>query len=276
VTKRTFLFVLSIFFIGIDFGLFLSQQSNVVKTNKPVEITREATSTAVVAGLEMEKAHVARVIDGDTIELTDKRKVRYIGIDTPETVDPYRSVGCFGKEAAEINRQLVFNKDVEMEIDTSQTDKFGRLLRYVYVELSDFGRIMVNEYLVAQGYATSNTFPPDVKYQDRFYQAQTSARSSNKGLWSSCTTESSSKEATVSTQFISETDDVKDDSRQETSVTNSSPCKIKGNISSGGKIYHLPSCGSYDKTVIDETVGERWFCTEEAAVQAGWRKAKNC
>lgn len=53
-------------------------------------------------------------------------------------------------------------------------------------------------------------------------------------------------------------------------------CVIKGNISSNGKIYHLPGCGSYDKTVINESAGEKWFCTEAEAVSAGWRKAKNC
>lgn len=53
-------------------------------------------------------------------------------------------------------------------------------------------------------------------------------------------------------------------------------CLIKGNISSGGKIYHLPGCGSYDKTVIDENSGEKWFCSESEALVAGWRKAKNC
>ncbi|MBI2514924.1 hypothetical protein HYV91_01925 [Candidatus Wolfebacteria bacterium] len=53
-------------------------------------------------------------------------------------------------------------------------------------------------------------------------------------------------------------------------------CVIKGNISSGGEIYHLPECASYDKTVINENAGEKWFCTETEAVSAGWRKAKNC
>jgi len=124
---------------------------------------------------------VTRVIDGDTIEVDiggKLYKVRYIGIDTPETVHPSKPVECFGKEASEKNRQLVEGKTVRLEKDVSEIDSYGRLLRYVWV-----GDNFVNDYLVRQGYAYASTYPPDVKYADQFVQAQREARENNRGLW---------------------------------------------------------------------------------------------
>src|SRR3990172_3375325 len=122
----------------------------------------------------LQAAHVISVVDGDTIHvLIDGQRytVRYIGIDTPETVDPRRPVGCFGAEASAENKRLVEGKTVGLERDVSETDRFGRLLRYVYV-----GDGMVNETLVRRCYAQASTFPPDVKYQERFLAAQREAR----------------------------------------------------------------------------------------------------
>ncbi|MBU0708178.1 thermonuclease family protein [Patescibacteria group bacterium] len=125
-----------------------------------------------------EKVKVTRVIDGDTIELEDGRKVRYIGIDTPETVHPDKPVECYGQEASNKNKELVHNKEIEMEKDVSEVDKYSRLLRYIWV-----GNVFVNDYLVRQGYANSSTYPPDVKYQEQFNEAEREARENNRGLW---------------------------------------------------------------------------------------------
>jgi len=122
-----------------------------------------------------------RVIDGDTIEIEGGKKVRYLGIDTPETVDPRKPVQCFGIEASNANKKLVLGKRVKLEKDISETDKYGRLLRYVYVD-----DIFVNDYLVRNGYAYAVTFPPDVKYQQQFLEAQKEARENKRGLWSAC------------------------------------------------------------------------------------------
>lgn len=143
------------------------------------------SASGTVAALTTETATVTRVIDGDTVELSDGRKLRYIGIDTPESVDPRRGVECFGKEAAEKNRELVLGKSVTLEKDVSETDRFGRLLRYVYVE-NEGVRLFINEQLVKDGYAQSSHYPPDVKYQTQFDAAETTARESQSGLWSSC------------------------------------------------------------------------------------------
>lgn len=130
------------------------------------------------------RATVTRVVDGDTIEVNLGGviyKVRYIGIDTPETVHPTQPVECFGHEASAKNSELVAGKMVRLEKDVSETDKYGRLLRYVWV-----GDIFVNDYLVRQGYAYASTYPPDVKYADQFAQAQTEAVENNRGLWAIC------------------------------------------------------------------------------------------
>lgn len=122
---------------------------------------------------------VTGVIDGDTIEIEGRIKVRYIGIDAPETVHPEKPVEYFGKEAAEKNRELVEGKTVRLERDVQDKDKYGRLLRYVWV-----GDVMVNAELVRLGYAYSSTYPPNVKYQTYFLQLEREAREENRGLWS--------------------------------------------------------------------------------------------
>lgn len=260
---------LIVFFLGLTIGSFLvGSQTQTLSNASPAPSTY--TQSATVSGVLAEKAIVKRVIDGDTIELSDGRNLRYIGIDTPETVDPNRPVGCFGKEASGKNKELVLGKEVELEKDVSDTDRFGRLLRYVYIMI-DGERRMVNELLVREGYANASSYPPDVKYQEFLRSAEGIARETNVGMWGPCL--SGSPDLLPSGTLGGANMDTQ---TQVQGVTDAS-CQIKGNVSaSGDKIYHLPGCGSYEKTVIDETVGERYFCTEQDAEAAGWRKAKNC
>lgn len=124
---------------------------------------------------------VTRIIDGDTVELNTGDKVRYIGINTPESVDPRRAVQCFGKESVRKNEELVGGQTVRLVKDVSDKDKYGRLLRYVYV-----GETFINLELVKQGYARVDTVPPDVNYQDLFMQAEHEAKLNKSGLWGKC------------------------------------------------------------------------------------------
>ncbi len=128
-----------------------------------------------------ESALVARVIDGDTIELADGRTVRYIGIDTPETKHPTKGVQCFGKEASMHNQSLVLGKNVVLENDVSTTDRYGRLLKYVWLDGE-----LINYRLVAEGYALASSYPPDIARQATFREAENQARLSSLGLWSAC------------------------------------------------------------------------------------------
>jgi micrococcal nuclease len=205
-----------------------------------------------------ETALVTRVVDGDTIDVDLNgviKRIRYIGMDTPETVDPDSPVECFGPEASERNQALVAGQMVELEKDVSETDQYGRLLRYVYV-----GDRMINEELVLEGFATVATFPPDVKYIDRFVEAERQAREAGRGLWSGCR---------------DNTQPLLSGGCPQGCISPPPGCEIKGNINSSGvKIYHVPSGDYYDATVIDTLRGERWFCTPDEAVANGWRASK--
>lgn len=225
-------------------------------TPSPATAPERLSGSPSPAGLE--EALVINVVDGDTIDVViDGRefRVRYIGIDTPETVDPRRPVECFGREASQQNRELVEGKTIGLEKDVSETDRFGRLLRYVWVNGE-----MVNARLVEEGYATASVFPPDVRHAELFAALEADARSQGRGLWGeACATPEASSAAGGPCDYSGTTEAV-----------------IKGNISlsTGEKIYHVPGGEYYDQTVVDEAKGERWFCTETQAVAAGWRKSK--
>ncbi len=135
---------------------------------------------------------VTKVIDGDTIELQNRERVRFIGIDAPEAWPSHKlerdrkrtkkdreTIIAMGKIATEFTKNLVEGKKVKLEFDVEKKDRYGRLLAYVY--LPD-GR-MLNAELVKEGYARVYTFPPNVKYVDMFLELQREARENNRGLW---------------------------------------------------------------------------------------------
>ena len=128
--------------------------------------------------------HVSRVIDGDTIELAGGEYLRYIGIDTPEEVDPRKPVQCFAAEAAERNKELVEDKDVVFYKDISERDRYGRLLGFVYLPDGTF----VNKMLVNEGYAFSYPYAPDISMAREFRSAEESAHKLLLGLWAGCKT----------------------------------------------------------------------------------------
>jgi micrococcal nuclease len=121
---------------------------------------------------DMEQALVVRVIDGDTIELADGSRVRYLGIDTPESGEYYAS------EATAENRELVEGNIVELQLGERDCDEYGRLLRYVYVN-----GVFVNAELVAQGYAQAYIFDPDERYSQILVQLEQYAKMKERGLW---------------------------------------------------------------------------------------------
>lgn len=128
----------------------------------------------------LEKSVVKRVVDGDTFELTNGQKVRLIGVNTPESVKQNSPVEYFGQESSNYTKKMLTGKTVFLEKDAGDKDKYGRLLRYVYLE----DKTMYNELLTKEGYARVMTVQPNVKYQTRFIEAERFARDNNKGLWS--------------------------------------------------------------------------------------------
>lgn len=128
--------------------------------------------------------YVARVIDGDTIEVRiagEFRTVRLIGIDAPEMVDESRPAECYWREAAEHTSLRLEGGRVRLELDIDKEDDDGRLLAYIWHRGNLFNRA-----LVSRGYATVSSLRPNLRYSDLFATAQRTARASRRGMWDAC------------------------------------------------------------------------------------------
>jgi micrococcal nuclease len=176
------LFLLFILIVSV----FLSSQR---RTQQTESVKGEIGSTEKATGLgkgdlsvenQRQRFFVTRVVDGDTVMLDTGEKLRYIGIDTPETKHPRKPVEYFGKEASAVNTKLVSGKDILVEFDVVKRDKYGRLLGYVFLPDGTF----INAELVKQGYAKVYTYPPNVRYAALFRQLQAEAVKQRRGLWS--------------------------------------------------------------------------------------------
>lgn len=174
------LFVVSLFgaISGATFRTIISSSED-AKT----EVTQDAEPKGEAPKEELgyEIATCIEVIDGDMIKVEidgETYKVRYIGIDTPELHHPSKPVEKYAQEAYEFNKGLVDGKELRLIKDISETDKYSRLLRYVYV-----GDLFVNAELVKQGYAYALSYPPDVAHSDEFVELQAQAREAGLGLW---------------------------------------------------------------------------------------------
>lgn len=129
-------------------------------------------------------ARVTRVVDGDTIEVElggRHETVRYIGVDTPETVDPDKPVQCFGHEASDLNHRLVEGKRVELAFDAERRDTYGRLLAYVYLDGE-----LVNAELARRGLARTLTIPPNDSLAPLFARLAAAAGRAGRGMWGTC------------------------------------------------------------------------------------------
>jgi micrococcal nuclease len=144
----------------------------------PEMVLTEPSQIWVVSETGQFETLVIRVIDGDTVEIEGGRRVRYIGIDTPEIVHPTEPAEYFGEEAAEKNRELVEGRIVSLESDVEVRDEYGRLLRYVWL-----GDTMINAELVRLGYAYAYSLPPDTRYRELFLRLEGEAREQKLGLW---------------------------------------------------------------------------------------------
>jgi micrococcal nuclease len=257
----------------------LKQNESLIEdTNSETPVIKEESSDSQVLGVKEKETSInsvtykyypiVSVVDGDTVKLNidgQTETFRLIGLDTPETVNPRKTVQCFGVEASNKAKELLYGKKVRIETDPTQGtyDKYNRLLGYVYTE----DGLFYNKYMIEQGYAHEYTYNIPYKYQIEFKNAQKQAQANKAGLWSpnTCNGDTTTEKITTTPTIT------------PTATNTTSSCMIKGNISSSKeKIYHMVGCGSYNQTVIDESKGEKWFCTEQEAISAGWRKALNC
>lgn len=192
----------------------------------------------------------ARVLDGDTIEISGQR-IRLEGIDAPEGSQTCARAGggiwrC-GQQASNALKGLIGRQSVRCE--TRGSDRYGRLLGICFVGTAD-----INAEMVRTGLAWAF-----VKYSRTYVTEEAEARGRRVGIWQAPTTTAWDYRAgrwTVADQAVS------------------GDCPIKGNISSSGRIYHMPWSPWYDKVRIEQAKGERWFCSENEALGAGWRPVR--
>jgi micrococcal nuclease len=133
---------------------------------------------------ERVEALVVEVVDGDTarMEISGREQsVRYIGIDTPESVIPGERPECFGKRSAALNRALVEGERVTLVLGTERRDHYGRLLAYVYL-----GERLINAEIVRRGFARTLAIAPNTDFADRFARLQQAAANAGRGLWGAC------------------------------------------------------------------------------------------
>ena len=202
----------------------------------------------------------ARVLDGDTLAVAGQR-VRLNGIDAPETRQACTRDGrrwpC-GKAATQAMRRLIGGSKVTCDI--SGRDKYRRAIGACFAAGRD-----LQQQLVRQGLALAYR-----KYSSRYVPDEEAARAERVGLWSGEFTAPwrwrAERRRTPTRSF--------NRSRPAPAPNSRSSCRIKGNISDHGHIYHVPGGKHYDLTRINEARGERWFCTEADARAAGWRKAR--
>ena len=166
-----------------DFKKINSPETRDLKSE--ILTTPTATPTQTIeASKNLDLVKVTKVVDGDTIKVDiggTIETVRMIGVDTPEIKDPRKTVQCFGKEASAKTKELLENQMVKLEADKTQNDKdkYGRLLRYIYLENGTF----INKKLIEEGYAFEYTYQIPYLYQTEFKAAQQLAETNNLGLW---------------------------------------------------------------------------------------------
>ena len=186
------------------------------------------------------KYKVEKVLDGDSFVIGLNQSVRLANLDAPQLEF------CYGKEAKENIEDLILEKYVRIE--DAGRDHFGRIIGMVYLDDK-----LVNEIIVRNGWAKYQTGGTENKeITELMKKSAKEAKEKGLGVWSrKC--------------------------YQKENLENPE-CLIKGNIgkSDGTKIYHLPGCSEYDRTVVELDLGEQWFCNEKEAERAGYRKSEHC
>ena len=162
---------------------FFIQDEDILRLDNSVSIA--ICGIVLLMGINCTNAQntvlVQRVIDGDTILLANGDRVRYLDIDTPETVHPSKPVECFGPESHQRNQELVENEYITLKQSTTNKDQYGRLLRYVYV-----GDIFVNAVLVSEGYALAKNYNNPGHLYDYLESLEQNASEKQLGLWQQC------------------------------------------------------------------------------------------
>jgi micrococcal nuclease len=153
-----------------------------VTSTESVRASRPPESAAATPG---RTATVTRVVDGDTAHVRFRGRdvtIRFIGVDTPETVAPDQPIECYGPEASHFTSRELTGEKVRLEFDVERIDPYGRTLAYIWLPDGS----LFNETLVRRGFANVATYPPDTKYVGRFEASERAARAAARGLWGAC------------------------------------------------------------------------------------------
>ncbi|PIS08686.1 hypothetical protein COT75_05515 [Candidatus Beckwithbacteria bacterium CG10_big_fil_rev_8_21_14_0_10_34_10] len=186
---------------------------------------------------------VVKVRDGDTFEFEDGRVIRLLNFDAPELRKGEIETECYALESLEVLKSLVLEKRVYFKTDKNEMDRFGRVLAYVFLK-SGKEKIFLNQYLLEIGAGEFFLDTVNLKYQEELIRAAHKGYLEVKGKWSQC-------------------------------APSDSGCLIKGNLDIYDKRwYHLPSFRHYNQVVMNLNKGDKWFCTEEEAIKAGFQKAR--
>lgn len=212
------------------------------------------------ADFETRPHMVKSVIDGDTIRIEKRIKIRLLGIDSPERGE------CYYKESKAYLNELIDEKQVFLEKDITGKDLYDRLLRYVVLKNPDpeENNILVNNQMVLEGYAFAQSISPDKKYRDLLATSERKAKADEKGMWGAC-------------DYLEQEKSAKS-LREKGSEPPNENCTIKGNISEKGygKLYFLEGCPNYSRVKVDTRKGESWFCNEVEAREAGFKRSESC
>ena len=176
---------LVILFVGFKEGNWL-QNLGLTDTYKPQNTYAKSTINGSKDGIE--KSQVRRVIDGDTVELTNGQKIRFLNIDTPETVKANTPVMCYGPEASTFTKKLLTDKMVQLTADKEANDQYGRGLRFIFLDGVDTSNIenSINAELVKNGFARMVVYKPNNTYAKEFQTWENEAKSKKLGLWGVC------------------------------------------------------------------------------------------
>ena len=223
--------------------------------------------TTNYGGIEENLHMVIEVIDGDTFVIgddSDNKKdsesleisVRILNIAAPDRGE------CYFEESRDALKELIEGKEVKLRKDVSGVDKFDRLLRHAFLtsNTEDEDDILIAQYMVENGFAKAIPTAPDFEYKRYLAQMENKAISGDLGVWGNC------KELP---KYFGDVTDMQ---------VEDPDCIIKGNISTENptKFYFLPNCAPYSQIKIDAERGEKYFCSEKEAEDAGFTKAATC
>jgi micrococcal nuclease len=176
---------LVVLFVGFKEGNWL-QNLGLTDSYKPQNTYAKSTINGSKDGIE--KSQVRRVVDGDTVELTNGQKIRLLNIDTPETVKANTPVMCYGQEASNFTKKLLTDKTVQLTYDKEANDQYGRGLRFIFLDGVDTSDVenSINAELVKNGFAKMVVYKPNNTYAKEFQAWENEAKSKKLGLWGNC------------------------------------------------------------------------------------------